>query len=128
MISLTIALIGFAALTSIVGLIGFQVSLEPQTVSLLAGVLLPIAVAFVTREFASPRLKALALTILSTISGVLAQVVSSDGTAIISEDTLWNVAISWVIAVATYFGLWRPSGTTQSVQRKTRYFGFGGRR
>lgn len=106
-------------------LLAVEISLTPQTTSFLFGTLLPMVVALITVKVADARFKALTLALLSAISGVAAEVVGQDGAAVFSEDTLWSIAIAWVVAIATYYGFWKPTGAAESISQKTRWFGLG---
>lgn len=112
-------------LLSLVGILSIEISLTPQTTSTLFGLVLPIVVAIVTREVASPALKAIILAALSAIVGVASQVIGADGGAVFTQDTLVSMFTTWVIAVASYYGLWKPTNAASKVSHKTRFFGVG---
>lgn len=80
-----------------------------QIVTMVVGVILPIIVGLVTKASWSGSVKAVLLALLSALSGL--------GTSFLdipAGDTWqWKQAVflaltTWVIAVATYFGLYKP--------------------
>lgn len=106
-------------------MLGIEITLAPQTVQIILGVLLPLLVGIVTKLNASKAVKSFVLLILSLIGGTLSQAIASDGSAFFSQETLISVATTWVVAIASYYGLWKPSGTSESVNTKTANFGIG---
>lgn len=98
-------------------------NLDPTTVSLVLGVALPLLVGVITKSHASGRVKSVILALLSAISGGISQAVTDTGSALLSQQTLVTIALSWVVAVATYYGLYKPTGTAEVVQTKTANFG-----
>lgn len=87
------------------------------------GVFLPILVAIVTKKVASSGVKAIVLALLSALSGLGTAALSNAGA--ISQEAFINAFITWVIAVATYYGFWTNVGTTQAVQNATANKGIG---
>lgn len=96
-----------------------EVVFTPNWIGLLIGVVLPIAVGLVTKTTTSASTKGVLLAFLSMLNGILteyADVLANGG----SYD--WGTALytwggSFVIAVATHFGLWKPTGTSGAAQR-----------
>jgi hypothetical protein len=84
---------------------------------LLIAVVLPLVVAVVTREVRSSGLKAVALAALAAVSAALTAVVANDG--VLTEATLQAGVEYFLIAVASYYGLWKPTGVAPAVQQKT---------
>lgn len=101
----------------------FNLNVDPQVFALVTGIVLPLLVGLVTKYDASPRLKALLLALLAGVSGALASLNSS--APVLSGETLTQIGISWVTAVLVYFGFWKPTGTSESLNWATRNFGFG---
>jgi hypothetical protein len=104
-------------------LVDFNLNVDPQVFALVTGVVLPLLVGLITKYDASPRVKALLLALLAGVSGALASLNSSE--PVISGETLTQVAISWVTAILVYFGFWKPTGVTETLNWATRNFGFG---
>ena len=74
---------------------------------------LPMIVALVTARVAHPGLKAIALLLLSTVSGVLVSVLDSGGAFDLRQVGL-AILSGFVVAVATHFGLLKPMSITGS--------------
>lgn len=84
---------------------------------LLVAVALPIAVAVVTKEVRSSGLKAVVLAGLATVSAVLTAVIDNSG--VLTEATLQAGVEYFLIAVASYYGFWKPTGVAPAVAEKT---------
>jgi len=86
-----------------------------QVLSLLVGIVLPILVGIVTKTTTHPGMKAVLLALLSAVSGLLSEYMAG------GAGFNWaTAAITWLgtfmVAVATHFGFWRPTGITAAVQ------------
>lgn len=106
-------------------MLGFEITLAPQTVQIIIGILLPLLVGAVTKLNASKAVKSFVLLVLSLIGGTISQAIGADGSAFFSQDMLIGVAATWVVAIATYYGFWKPSGTAPAISEKTAAFGIG---
>ena len=84
---------------------------------LLVAVVLPIVVAVVTKEVRSSGLKAVALAALATVSAVLTAVIDNSG--VLTEATLQAGVEYFLIAVASYYGFWKPTGVAPVVAERT---------
>jgi hypothetical protein len=97
--------------------IDFEVNWALIIQTLIATVL-PLIVGLVTTRVTRGIVKALLLAGLSIISSGLTQLLA----AITAEETFdlgtWLVAAvgTFAVAVATHYGLWKPTGTTEKVQ------------
>lgn len=95
---------------------------DMTVIALITGVIVPLLVGLLTKINASPSVKSVLNFGLSALGGVLAT---------FSADTfewkgfLVNFALTWVISIATYYGLWRPTGVAPAVQEATPEFGLG---
>jgi hypothetical protein len=85
-----------------------------QVASLLIGVFIPILVGLVTKVTTSPALKSILLLALSAVSGFLTEFVNSAN--FIWQQALLTTVVTFVIGVATYYGLWTPTGVTAKAQ------------
>ena len=85
------------------------VHINDQTLALLSGVVIPLAVGAVTKITASRRLQDILNALLSAIAGAVTTAVQAKGN-IVSQTCLLNIGIAWVSSVATYYGLWEPPG------------------
>lgn len=94
-------------------------SLDLVTVlQLVAGTLLPLLVAVVTKVTTHPGRKAIALAALALVASVLGQIID----ALVTQTPL-DVGLAlllaiptFVVAVATHYGLWKPTGVAETVQ------------
>ena len=98
-------------------------NIDVQFAAILIGTALPILVGIVSKLEASSRLKASLLALLSAAGGVLA--VSIEGGGIIEQETVIAAATTYIAAVATYYGFWKPTGVTPAVQSATPNVGLG---
>lgn len=96
---------------------------DVATLSALVGVFLPILVGIVTKELASGGLKATVLALFSAVSGVITGAIQAGGA--FTQEALFAGFISWVIAVSTYYGYWKPSGAAAKVAEATSAIGVG---
>lgn len=90
-----------------------------QLVTLIVGVLLPILVAVVTKYEDSPRVKSLLLLVLSGVTGVLnSWLVAPNGFD--WAQAIWGGVTTFIIGVATLFGLWKPTGVNEAAKKTLR--------
>lgn len=96
----------FAVVTSI--------TLGPLVVQALVSVVIPIGTGLVTKSTASPAVKQ---TVTIVLSGSSALIVSSTvgGAAVISMESLALAIMSWVIAIASYAGVYQSREINQSL-------------
>lgn len=87
--------------------------IEPYWGMFLVAVVLPAAVALVTKRVASPAVKALTLVLLSAVTGVVSAIVV-DGAQLSLSVALTNVFVTFVTGVAVHYGLLKPTGVTGS--------------
>lgn len=98
-------------------------SADVATLALLVGTFLPILVGIVTKELASSGLKATALAALSGVAGLINGAIVADGA--FTSEALYAAFTTWVVAVATYYGYWKPTGAAGAVASKTSDVGIG---
>lgn len=89
-----------------------------QVASLLIGTVLPIVVGIITSKVTAKRTKALALALLSAVSGFLTEyVTAADGAGQFHVDqALLTWLMTFVVAVAVHYGFWRPVGVSARAQ------------
>lgn len=92
-------------------------------VGLLVSVVIPILVDLVTKRLADPRFKAITLAALSAVNGFLMELLQAARAdqAFQVDQAAMNAVESFIIAVALFYGLWKPagvSGSTGVVQSK----------
>lgn len=103
------------------------VALDAYWLTMILSVFLPMIVALVTKQVASPTLKAVVLLFLSAVTGVLTQIQAADGVFDLKA-ALIATGMSFLIAVGVHFGLLKPASLTGSegkIQTKTATFGLG---
>lgn len=101
-----------------------DITLDVPTLTLLVGTVVPFLVALVSKEVASSRLKGVLNAALSAVGGALVVLLDNGGTANLNE--LINAGVfTFITSVATYYGIWKPSGATAKVAEKTGKFGVG---
>lgn len=83
-----------------------------QVVSLLVGTLIPILVALVTKSTAQPGVKAVVNLALSAVSGFGAEYINS--AHFVWQQALLTTVVTFVVSVATYYGLWKPTNVAGS--------------
>jgi hypothetical protein len=89
-------------------------NLPPYVVALLLGTLIPLVNGVVTKLTTSSTVKAIITLVLSAIAGAVNVSLVDGGGAVISWSTLNAAAITFIVAVATYVGVWKPMGVTSS--------------
>lgn len=86
--------------------------------TLLVTVLLPVAVGLVTKASTSGAAKAVLLALLSAFTGVASALIQANQTG--EPVDLYMLALSavsvFVIAVATHYGLWKPTTVSAKAQ------------
>ncbi len=101
-----------------------MVTVDVTFAAILVGTIIPILVGVITKSTAAAGLKATALLFLSAVGGVLAVAIESN-TGIIEKPTLIAAAVTFVTAVATYFGFLKPTGVSPAANNATSGFGLG---
>jgi len=90
-----------------------------QLVTLIVGVLLPILVAIVTKYESSPRVKSVVLLVLSGVAAVLNSWLSTPN-GFDWQQAIWGAVTTFVIGVASLFGLWKPTGVNDAAKQTLR--------
>lgn len=88
---------------------------DVQIISLLVGTVLSILVGTVTKVTTHPGVKAVLLAVLSAISGFATEYFAGG-----SDFNLTTALLTWLItlmiAIASHFGVWKPTGIAASAQ------------
>ena len=90
----------------------------PQLLNLLLAVGFPVLVGLVTKQVTRPGRKAVLLATISLASGLVTALLAAI-TAGIPFDLLAALLTglaAWIIAIATHYGIWKPTGVTAKVQ------------
>lgn len=98
--------------------------MDATTVTRLLGVLVPLLVAVITKRYASPGLKATLNVLSAAIVGSLGYMVAADGGY--DLDGFVNSFLNtFIVGIATYYGVYKPTGVTGTVAKATEGFGLG---
>lgn len=85
-------------------------SLDPFTVSLLFGTLIPIVGGVLLKNSLSGTFKAIVNLVLSALAAVINVSLTEGGGAIVSESTLKSTGLTFLVSIATLYGVWKPTG------------------
>lgn len=85
---------------------------------LVTAVIIPVVVGVVTTKATNPGRKAIYLAALALVSSLLLEILNAaqTGTAYDVGQGLFLFLPTFVIAVATHYGFWKPTGTSAAVQ------------
>lgn len=101
-----------------------MVEVDVHILSLILGTVIPLLVGILTKINASSGVKAVANAFLSALAGVLTTLINAGG-VFEWRSVVLTTLLTWVVSVATYYGLYKPTKTAQVVQLKTANFGVG---
>ena len=89
-----------------------------QVLGLVISVVLPLLVALVTKLDTKPNLRAILLAAFAVILNLLTELLQAltDHSAYNLGTALLLALASFVIAVATHYGLWKPTGAATTLQ------------
>ena len=89
-----------------------------QILTFVVAILLPLLVGLVTKVVTSPGTKAILLALLAAAAGLLSELVTALTTGATYD--LGAALVTWlgifIVAVATHFGLWKPTGVSVAAQ------------
>lgn len=89
-------------------------TLSALTVSLVVALIIPVVTGLVTRHSTSSGVKGLVTLVLNAVQALVVSATLADGTAVISEETFVQFALSLGISVASYAGVYKPLNVTSS--------------
>jgi hypothetical protein len=89
-----------------------------QVLQLVIAVILPLVVGLVTKEVTSANVKAVLLLALSALTAFLTSWLNAAQQNVPFDigAALFAFIATFVVGVATHFGLWKPTGTTDKAQ------------
>ncbi len=90
----------------------------------LGGTLIPLLTALVTKAEASSKVKALTTLFLAVVAAGVESVIAQGG-AVNVQSWLLAIGTTYISAIASYYGLTKPTEVTGAIQRKTADFGIG---
>lgn len=85
-----------------------MLTLKPDLLTLLLTLLIPVAVAIVTKASLPSKWKAVLTIILAALVTLLQQARGPEGTAVLSAVVMFQWAITTAIAIAAYLGFYKP--------------------
>lgn len=91
------------------------ITLDPTTVVMITALVVPILVGLLTKLNAPSGLKSFVMLLVSALSTLLAQAMTEDGYAVVSQDMFKAWIVTTVTAVATYYGVYKPLGVSSSL-------------
>lgn len=98
---------------------------DAQTISLVVGIVIPLFVGLLSKAHASSGLKAIVNAGLSAIAGALSAFASTGFSSTDAKTLITAIVTTWVVSIATYYGVYKPTGVSSSVLAKTGNFGLG---
>ena len=103
-----------------------NVTLDALTVAFIVGTVIPLLVNVVAKSTATPGLKAIISLVLSVVASVINVFVQADGSATFDLQTfVITLGSTFLVAVMSYLGLWKPTGVSGSIASGTANFGLG---
>lgn len=96
---------------------------DSTTVVTLVGILIPILTGLISKKVASGGLKSILTLVLSVLVSVIATLVASDGHGFAWHPFATAFISTFVVAIASYYGFWKPTGLAGSVAQATQSFG-----
>ncbi|HEY5024717.1 MAG TPA: hypothetical protein VII76_07055 [Acidimicrobiales bacterium] len=99
---------------------------ETSLLAIAIGVVIPGLTALLAKLNASAQVKVLLTALLAGIAGGLAGAYAHPPVGLGQwVPILESIASAWGSAIASYFGLWKPTGAAPAVAQATARFGFG---
>lgn len=85
-----------------------MLTINPNWLTLILTIMIPVATALVTKASASTRTKAAVTIVLAAVVTLIGKSRMDNGPAIISAQAAYDWLISTVVAVGSYLGAWKP--------------------
>lgn len=98
--------------------------LDIGVLTFILGVGLPILTGLITKSAASPRTKAVTLLTLVVAATVVQRALDANGVVNL-KTWLTTALVTWIVAIATHFGLLKPTGVSQGVANIAPQAGIG---
>lgn len=112
------------ALLSEVTTVEQKVHLDVGILTFIVATLIPVLTAMVTRTSASSKVKAITTLTLTVIAVAIERLITVNGVVNL-KTFLANLAVTWFIAITTYYGLLKPTGVTAKTADATSGVGIG---
>lgn len=94
-----------------------MITVDPTVLQLVAATLLPLVVGVMTKTEANPGVKAVVLAAVSAVAAVVGAALEANG--LVTAEVVQDAFVNFVVAVATYYGVWKPTNVAQTVQDRT---------
>lgn len=91
-------------------------SLDPFMVTLIFGTLIPIIGGIVLKNSTSSQIKVLVNLVLSSIAAVINVSTTEGGIVVLSEDVLKSAALTFIVSIATLYGVFQPVGVDEKLK------------
>lgn len=98
-----------------------MIVVDPTILQLAIATVLPLLVGIFTTKVAHPGVKAVALAFLSAATAVGVAALQAGG--VVAGDVVIEAFQNFVVAVAVYYGVWKPTTVSGAVQDKTKNIG-----
>lgn len=118
------ALVVLAQTQDPVPVISQTVQLDVRLLSLLGGLVVPLLTAVATKRLAHPALKSLVTLVLSVIAGAVAVATQANG-VVVTDQWVDGIVTTFISAIASYYGFWKPSTIAPRLQQATANVGLG---
>lgn len=96
-------------------------TIDVNLLQILVSMILPLVVGIVVKQVAQPAVRSITLALLSAITAIATAGLSANGE--IGTSTIAEAVVTFIIAVGTYYGLWKPTGIADGVNNSTKNFG-----
>lgn len=100
------------ALLSEVSTVEEKVHLDIGILTFIVATAIPILTALITKANASSAVKAITTLTLTVIASAVQYAIDVNGVVNL-RSFLGNLAVTWIIAIAVYYGLLKPTTTTE---------------
>lgn len=91
-----------------------SIRLSPLLVSFVIAALIPILTGVLTKATWSSGTKGLLTLVLTAVQTLIVQNVTADGGAFFSQEVLLAFMLSFVISIASYYGVYKPAKLTST--------------
>lgn len=89
-------------------------NLSPFIVSSILGTLIPLVTGLLTKITTPAWVKAVITAALSAVAGLINVSLVDNGGAVVSQSAVVSAVLTFVVAVTTYRGFWKPLSVTSS--------------
>lgn len=97
-------------------------NLDPFTLNIVLGLLVPVLVGVATRQTTSSAVKSMCNVLLSAVVGGMVTL-NELGDAADVKVVIQGIFFTFATSIVSYYGFMKPSGFTDKVQDKTKHFG-----